>query len=154
MITRAGALRRPVHFVMVLAAATMLASCYSSNYRREMLASVTLMTSMSNKLADYCRADFTVDRHPLSSEEMGEFYYGLKKARAFEQMTAKRHAADASGQAFSKLIDAYEKFVRDADRYRIAQARTHEELDELMKDHEEVEHRADEVRRVLQQTYP
>ena len=147
---RAGARRRPVHFVMLLAAATLLGSCYSSNYRREMFASVTLMTSLSDKLADYCRADFTVDRHPLSSEEMGEFYYGLKKARAFEQMTAKRHATDASGQAFSQLIDAYEKFVRDADRYRIAKAHTREELDELMKDHDVVEQRADEVRRALQ----
>jgi hypothetical protein len=135
---------------MVLAAATILASCYSSNYRREMLASVTLMTSMSDKLADYCRADFIVDRHPLSSEEMGEFYYGLKKARAFEQMTAKRHATDASGQAFSKLIEAYEKFVRDADRYRIAQSHTHEELGELMKDHDVVERRAKEVRGALE----
>ena len=83
---------------------------------------------------------------------MGEFYYGLKKARAFEQMTAKRHASDASGQAFSQLIDAYEKFVRDADRYRIAKAHTHEELEELTKDHDIIEHRADEVRRAVQQT--
>ncbi len=125
---------------MVLAAATILASCYSSNYRREMLASTALIEQLSDKLADYCRADFIVERHPLSSEEMGEFYYGLKKARAFEQMTAKRHATDASGQAFSKLVDAYEKFVRDADRYRIAKAHTKEQLDELMKDHDEVEH--------------
>ena len=146
---RAGARRRPAHFVILVAAATILASCYTSNYRREMFASVTLMTSLSDKLADYCRADFTVDRHPLSSEEMGEFYYGLKKARAFEQMTAKRHATDASGQAFSQLIDAYDKFVRDADRYRIAKAHTHEELDGLMKDHDVVEQRADEVRRAV-----
>src|ERR1700733_3999618 len=151
-MTRAGARRRPIHFVLGLAAAALLASCYSSNYRREMLASVTLMTSMSDKLADYCRADFTVDRHPLSSEEMGEFYYGLKKARAFEQMTAKRHASEASGEAFSKLVDAYEKFVRDADRYRIAKAHTKEQLDQLMKDREEVQHRAEEVRRALEQT--
>ena len=151
-MTRAGARRRPVHFVMMLAAAMLLASCYSSNYRREMLASTALVEELSDKLADYCRANFIVDRYPLSSEEMGEFYYGLKKVCAFEQMTAKRHASEASGQAFSKLVDAYEKFVRDSDRYRIAKAHTKEQLDELMTDHDEVEHCAEEVRRALQQT--
>ncbi len=69
----------------MLACAMLLASCYSSNYRREMLASVALVSSLSDKLADYCREDFIVEGHPLSSEEMGEFYYGLKKARAFQQ---------------------------------------------------------------------
>ena len=123
----------------MLIGAMMLASCYSSSYRREMLASTALVAGLSDKLADYCRADFIVERHPLSSEEMGEFYYGLKKARAFQQMTSKRHGDDASVQAFAQLVDAYEKFVRDADRYRIAQTHTPAELDALMKEHEEVE---------------
>jgi hypothetical protein len=148
-MTRAGARRRPAHFAIALAAAMLLASCYSSNYRREMLASTALVTGLSDKLADYCRAGFIIEEHPLSSEEMGEFYYGIKKARAFESMTAKRHGSEALGQAFSHLVDAYEQFVRDADRYRIEQSRTKEELDELMKDHDEVEHRAEEVRSAL-----
>ena len=126
-----------------------LASCYSSNYRREMLASVALVSSLSDKLADYCRADFIVDKHPLSSEEMGEFYYGLQKARAFERMIAKRHGADASGRAFSKLADAYEKFVREADQYRLNPSHTQEQLEQLLKDHDLVKQRADEVRRAL-----
>ncbi len=50
---------------------------------RETIASVALLSNLSDKLADYCRTDFIVEGHPLSSEEMGEFYYGLKKARAF-----------------------------------------------------------------------
>jgi len=127
----------------------LLASCYSSSYRRETLASVALVEELSDKLADYCRVDFIVERHPLSSEEMGEFYYGLKKARAFESMTAKRHASEASGAAFSKLVDAYEKFVRDADRYRINPVHTDEQLDALIKEHEVVRHCADEVRQAL-----
>lgn len=127
----------------------LLASCYSSNYRREMLASVALVESLSDKLADYCRADFVIEGHPLSSEEMGEFYYGLKKARAFESMTAKVHGSDASGQAFTKLVDAYENFVRDADQYRLSQTHTAEQLDHLMKDHDLVKHRATEVERAL-----
>ncbi len=145
---RAGAYRRPVYFVVV-AGAMLLASCYSSNYRREMLASVALVTSLSDKLADYCRADFIIDKHPLSSEEMGEFYYGLKKARAFQQMTAGRSGADASGKAFAELADAYENFVRDGDQYRLNPSHTHVQLEQLLKDRELVKRRADEVRRAL-----
>jgi hypothetical protein len=147
-VKRAGEHRRPAHFVM-LACAMLLASCYSSSYRRETIASVALVEGLSDKLADYCRTDFIVEGHPLSSEEMGEFYYALSKARAFESMTAKREASEASGAAFSKLIDGYDKFVRDADQYRINPAHTHEQLDALMKEHEEVGHRADEVRAAL-----
>lgn len=146
---RAGAHRRPVYFAL-LAGAMVLASCYSSSYRREMLASVSLLSGLSDKLVDYCQADFVVEGHPLSSEEMGEFYYGLKKARAFQNMTAKRHAAEASGEAFAKLLDAYEKFVRDADQYRIAQGHTKEQLEELMKEHDLVKQRAQEVHRALE----
>ena len=80
---RAGAHRRPAHFVVAIAAILLLSSCYSSSYRREMLR-VDDAGRELDKLADYSRADFIVERHPLSSEEMGEFYYGLKKARAFE----------------------------------------------------------------------
>lgn len=133
----------------MLIGAMLLASCYSSNYRREMRASVSLVSELSDKLADYCRVDFIVDRHPLSSEEMGEFYYGLKKARAFESMSARRHATDASDQAFSQLVDAYENFVRDADQYRLNQSPTHEQLQQLLKDHDLVRQRAEEVRRAL-----
>lgn len=128
----------------------LIASCYSSNYRREMLASVALVSNLSDKLADYCRADFVVERHPLSSEEMGEFYYGLKKARAFQQMTGKRSGSDASAQAFDQMVEAYESFVRDADQYRLGQSHTHEQLDQLMKDHDLVKERAEDVRRALE----
>jgi hypothetical protein len=145
---RAGAHRRPVHFVILLAA-VLLASCYSSNYRREMLASVSLVTELSDKLADYCRADFVVDKHPLSSEEMGEFYYGLQKVRAFERMTSKRVGSEGSGAAFTKFVNAYEKFVSDADQYRLSRAHTHEQLEQLLADHDSIEHRADEVREAL-----
>jgi len=127
----------------------LVASCYSSNYRREMRASVALLSGLSDKLADYCRADFIVDRHPLSSEEMGEFYYGLKKARAFQQMTAKRNGSDASEQAFDQMVEAYETFVRHADQYRLDQSHTHEQLEQLMKEHDLVKQKADELNRKL-----
>jgi len=127
----------------------LLVSCYSSNYRREMLASVSLVSQLSDKLADYGRADFIVDRHPLSSEEMGEFYYGLKKARAFEQMTSKRRGSEASAKTFTQLVDAYENFIRDADQYRLNPSHTHDQLEQLSKDYDLVKQRADEVRRAL-----
>ncbi|HVN28661.1 MAG TPA: hypothetical protein VMT64_09260 [Candidatus Binataceae bacterium] len=133
----------------MLACAMLMASCYTMSYRRETLASVALVEGLSDKLADYCRADFIVEGHPLSSEEMGEFYYGLKKARAFENMTAKSHASEASGEAFARLVDAYETFVRDADRYRIEQVRTNEELKKLMDEHQLVREQAEAVRRAL-----
>lgn len=133
----------------MLICAMLVASCYSSNYRREMLASVALVSSLSDKLADYCRADFNVDRHPLSSEEMGEFYYGLKKARAFQQMTAKGHSADPSSKAFAELVDAYEKFVSDADQYRLNPSHTHEQLEQLLKEHDLVKQRAEDVKGAL-----
>jgi hypothetical protein len=145
---RAGAHRRPA-LLVALFGAILFASCYSSNYRREMLASTSLVAQLSDKLADYCRADFIVERHPLSSEEMGEFYYGLKKARAFEQMTSKRHGSEASGVAFSKLVDAFEKFIGDADQYRLNPSHTPEQLEQLSKDHDLVKQQVEEVKRSL-----
>jgi hypothetical protein len=146
---RAGASRRPVTLLAILAAMTFASACYSSNYRRETLASVSLVSQLSDKLADYCRADFKVDSHVLSSEEMGEFYYGLEKARSFEQMTARRGGSRPSAEAFAKLADAYEKFVRDADQYRLNPAHTHQQLEHLMRDHDDVKHRAEDVRLAL-----
>ena len=125
------------------------ASCYSSNYRREMLASVSLVSELSDKLADYCRADFKVRDHVVSSEEMGEFYYGLQKARAFEAMTAKRHGSHESAAAFSKLVVSYEAFVSEADRYRLDPAHTQIQFEQLMKDHDLVRQRAEGVRQAL-----
>jgi hypothetical protein len=126
----------------MLTAAVAAASCYSSNYRRETEASVSLLLEQSDKLADYCRAGFVVGNRPLSSEEMGEFYYALAKAHAFEQMTAKRDPSRASRSRFSQLVDAYDTFVRDADRYRLSSARTPVGLDALLKQHEAVKQRA------------
>lgn len=144
---RAGAHRRPVYFVILIGAMLVASSCYSWNYRREMAASVALISDLSNKLMDYCRSDFVVDGRSVSSEEMGEFYYGLKKARAFQQMSAKRHGSDAASMAFDKMIDAFEKFVRDADQYRLSQKHTPLELDKLIEDRAYVRARLDDLNR-------
>ena len=49
------------------------------------------------------------------------------------------------------MVDAYENFVRDADQYRLSQSHTQEQLDQLMKDHDLVRQRAEEVRRALEE---
>ncbi|HEY6417967.1 MAG TPA: hypothetical protein VIX59_03105, partial [Candidatus Binataceae bacterium] len=68
-------------------AAVTVSSCYSSNYHQEIAANIALISDLSDKLADYCDAGFVLGGRPVSSEEMGEFYYALKKARATAAMT-------------------------------------------------------------------
>ncbi len=124
------------------------ASCYSSNARRETVASVQLVSGLSDKLADYCRAGFAPDGRPVTAEEMGEFYYGLQKARSFERMTA----ADSSQpwhQAFARMVETYAAFLQAADQYRLNSTRTQDRLDALLKDHELVRRRVADVMRAL-----
>ncbi len=105
---------------MIAAAAILTAAaCYSSSYARETAANVALIVGLSDKLADYCGAGFVVGGRPVSSEEMGEFYYALKKARAFSAMTS-AESARPSYRGFGHLLDAYEAFVHAADEYRLA----------------------------------
>jgi hypothetical protein len=98
-----------------------LASCYSSSYRRELAANVALISDLSDKLADYCRLDFELNGSRLSSEEMGEFYYALKKAQSFATMDSAQ-AERRSYRAFNELLARYAAFVKDADQYRLATA--------------------------------
>lgn len=145
---RAGAYRRPAFFLAIALAAAAAASCYSSGYRSEMRASVALISDLSDKLADYCRSGFELDSRRVSSEEMGEFYYGLQKARAYESMTRSQQER-RSQKKFAELVDAYEKFVRDADRYRLDSSRPPEQLDGLLKDHDTVAQLAQAVTTAL-----
>ncbi len=118
-ITRAGLLRPALFAAMV--GALCAPGCYSSNYRRELGANVSLVAELADKLADYCRAGFMIEGRAVSSEEMGEFYYALKKARAYAAMTG----ADESRRShrdFERMLDTYATFVRTADEYRLAGA--------------------------------
>ncbi len=70
-------------------------------------------------------------------------------------MSGEAHGSEARPRWRSiKLVDAYEKFVRDADQYRLGQSHPHEQLDQLMKDHEMVKQRAEDVRRALDKMRP
>ncbi|MGH7780307.1 MAG: hypothetical protein ACREQR_10820 [Candidatus Binataceae bacterium] len=140
---RAG-LFRPALFFLAAAATLCAAACYSSNYRKELGASTDLISELSDKLADYCHADFLIDNRPVSSEEMGEFYYALKKARGLAAMT--HGSARVSHRDFDAMLDAYHIFLRNADEYRLVGARDPARLAALMMQHQAVEAAAAKVR--------
>ncbi|MGO9606918.1 MAG: hypothetical protein ACLQAT_26600 [Candidatus Binataceae bacterium] len=142
---RAGGFRRPAFFLMLAAMMAIAASCYSTSYRREMAANVDLIANLADKLADYCQARFVVDGRPVSSEEMGEFYYALKKARGFSTM---RHDKSdrASYRDFEVMLDQYAAFVHSADEYRIGGHADSEKLAVLIQQRDPVEQTASRVR--------
>jgi hypothetical protein len=139
---------RPALFLIAGAAIFCAAACYSSNYRKELAANTDLISELADKLADYCTTGFMIDDRQVSSEEMGEFYYALKKARGLSATTA-RDSARASYRDFDAMLDAYQSFVRNADEYRLAGARDPAKLAALMQQHQAVESAAAKVREDL-----
>src|SRR5262249_1633557 len=97
----------------------LLAGCYSSDYRRQTAATASMLGDLAQKLADYCRAGFKLDHRQVSPEEMGEFYYALRKARSYASETAS-NSGRRSHQELTRLIDDYAALLADADRYRLA----------------------------------
>src|SRR5208282_2138626 len=92
--------------------------CYSSDYRRQTAATASMLGDLAQKLGDYCRADFKLDRREVSSEEMGEFYYALRKARSY----ASEAASNSDRQSYrdlTRLIDDYAQLLGEVDRYRL-----------------------------------
>ena len=140
--SRAGVCR-PVFF-LALAAIAIAAACYSSDYRRETAANVSLLSDLSDKLADYCRTDFKLDDRQLTSEEMGEFYYAFNKATAFAASTP-RETSRASHRDFVAMLNAYEHFAHDADAYRLGGKSDPSVLASLLSQHDRVRHLAGKV---------
>jgi hypothetical protein len=139
---RAG-LRR--HVILLAIAATLAAAaCYSTDYRRSMAANVSLLSDLSDKLADYCRTDFKLDDRQLSSEEMGEFYYAFNKASAFSSSTP-REVSRQSHRDFMKFLIAFEKFAHAADAYRLSGKSDPAVLASLLAQHDMVKHLAGKV---------
>jgi hypothetical protein len=93
--------------------------CYSSDYRRQTAATASMLGDLAQKLGDYCRADFKLDHRQVSSEEMGEFYYALRKARSYAS-EASSDSGRQSYQGLTRLIDDYATLLGDVDRYRLA----------------------------------
>ena len=109
-----------------------------------MAANVSLLSDMSDKLADYCRTYFKLDDRQLSSEEMGEFYYAFNKANAFSSSTP-RESSRPSHRDFVKLLNAYEKFAHAADEYRLGGKPDPAMLAALLSQHDQVRHLAGKV---------
>jgi hypothetical protein len=140
---RAG-LRRPVFFLAIAIAIVAANACYSSDYRRTMAANVSLLSDLSDKLADYSRTFFKLDDRQLSSEEMGEFYYAFNKANAFSSSTP-RESSRLSHRDFVKLLNTYEKFAHAADEYRLGGKSDPAVLASLLSQHDQVRHLAGKV---------
>jgi len=109
-----------------------------------MAANASLLSDMSDKLADYCRTYFKLDDRQLSSEEMGEFYYAFNKANAFSSSTP-REASRPSHRDFVKLLNSYEKFAHAADEYRLGGKPDPAILAALLSQHAQVRHLAGKV---------
>jgi hypothetical protein len=143
LFRRAG-FRRPVFSLALAVAIAAVGGCYSTDYSRTMKANVSLLSDMSDKLADYCRTYFKLDDRILSSEEMGEFYYAFNKANAFSSSTP-REASRPSHRDFVKLLNAYEKFAHAADEYRLGGKPDPAMLASLLSQHDQVRHLAGKV---------
>jgi hypothetical protein len=142
--TRRAGHYRPVSFLAIAIAIVAACACYSSDYRRTTMANVTLLSDLSDKLADYCRNDFKLDDRQLSSEEMGEFYYAFNKANAFSSSTP-RESSRPSHRDFVKLLNSYERFAHAADAYRLGGKPDPAALASLLSQHDQVRHLAGKV---------
>ena len=109
-----------------------------------MAANVSLLSDLSDKLADYCRTYFKLDDRQLSSEEMGEFYYTFNKANAFSS-SAPRESSLRSHRDFVLLLNAYERFAHAADAYRLGDKPDPAVLASLLSQHDQVRHLAGKV---------
>ena len=134
---------RPLFFLLIVAALTATA-CYSRDYNQAMAANVSLISDLCDKLADYSKANFMLDDHKVTSEEMGEFYYAFNKASAFSASTP-REASRHSHKDFDKMLVAYENFVHAADEYRLRTEPDAAALAGLMSQRDQVKHLAGRV---------
>src|SRR5579883_505659 len=115
---RAGAGRR-AWLTLLLISLIFAGGCYSSDYSRQTAATATMLRDLAAKLGDYCRAGFKAGNREISSEEMGEFYYGLNKARSYAAQ-ASSHSSRQSYRDLIRLLDDYRQMLNAADRYRLA----------------------------------
>lgn len=126
-----------------------IGGCYSSDYSRQTAATASMLRDLADKLGDYCRADFKVAGGEVSSEEMGEFYYGFKKARSF----AAEQAANSDRNSYhdlTRLIGDYDRLLKDADRYRLAGKSDPQRLKDILAHQQQVSGDAQAVLNHLQ----
>jgi hypothetical protein len=121
-----------------------IGGCYSSDYGRQTAATASMLRDLSAKLGDYCRANFKLGGGDVSSEEMGEFYYGLKKARSYAEAAA-ANADRRSYRDLTRLIDEYAQLLSDADRYRLSSKSDPQRLKEILAHQQQVSAQAQRV---------
>ena len=97
-----------------------LHGCYWLKYEKLMRTHVELMLSLSDKLTRRIEAsEATPGSVTLSPAMMNEFFYPLERARDFIRIVAPRYAGRDSLIAFTRMLDQYERVVREADRLRV-----------------------------------
>ncbi len=140
---RAGS-RRLAWLSLFACLCLVVGGCYSSDYRSQTAATASMLGDLAVKLGDYCQAGFKLGRRDVTSEEMGEFYYALKKARSY----ASEAASNSSRQSYrdlTRLIADYGKLVGEADRYRLAGQPDAQRLADIMSAQQRVTSEANAV---------
>jgi hypothetical protein len=126
-----------------------IGGCYSSDYSRQTAATASMLGDLAVKLSDYCRVGFKLGDREVTSEEMGEFYYALKKARSFTS-GAGSNSNPQSHRDLTRLVEDYGKLLNEADRYRLAGKPDPQQLTEIMAAQQRVSSEANAVLKDLQ----
>ena len=122
---------RRLAWIGLLALGLGISGCYSSDYSRQTTATASMLGDLAVKLGDYCRAGFKLGDRDVTSEEMGEFYYALKKARSYT-LEAASNSNRQSYRDLTRLVEDYAKLLNNADRYRLAGKPDPQRLAEIM----------------------
>jgi hypothetical protein len=126
-----------------------ICGCYSSDYSRQTAATASMLGDLALKLSDYCRAGFKLGDREVTSEEMGEFYYALKKARSYTS-GASANSNLQSYRDLSQLVEDYGKLLNQADRYRLAGKPDQQQLAEIVAAQQRTTNEANAVLKDLQ----
>ncbi len=121
-----------------------IGGCYSSDYSRQTAATASMLGDLAVKLSDYCRVGFRLGDREVTSEEMGEFYYALKKARSFTS-EAGSNSNPQSYRDLTRLVQDYGKLLNEADRYRLSGKPDPQQLADIMAAQQRVTNEANAV---------
>ena len=121
-----------------------IGGCYSSDYSRQTAATASMLGDLAVKLSDYCRVGFRLGDREVTSEEMGEFYYALKKARSFTS-GAGSNSNPQSYRDLTRLVQDYGKLLNEADRYRLSSKPDPQQLADIMAAQQRVTNEANTV---------